>query len=203
MPIDQGTVGPIAAADGAIPAGGFRQAKTGEIVLADNHARYYEATSRGRRFLAANQAAQAVSVALATTYTGLCLTNPANSGFNLVVDKIAFALSVAPAAIASIGIIGAASTTAVTHTTPLTVRNCLMSGGAGVGLVDSASTIPTPFWLQQHRSGFTAAALPSEGPVLIDMDGSIVVSPGSFIAIGALTAVTGLGSICWEEVAII
>ncbi len=200
--IDQGTIGPIFGADFTNPAGGFRQAKTGEIVTADNHAKYYEATSRGRRFLAANQAAQAVSVALATTYTGLCLTNPAGSGYNLVVDKINFALSVAPAAIASLGIIGASSATAVTQTTPLTVRNCLLGGGSGVGLAASATTIPTPFWLMQMRSGFTAAALPSEGPTLLDLDGSIVLAPGSFICIGALTAVTGFGSICWEEVQI-
>lgn len=199
--LTQGQVGPIGlAADGAQPT--FRQARTGEIVIAENHGRYYEATSRGRRFLGANVAAQAVSVALATTYTGLCLTNPAGSGYNLVVDKINFALTVAPAAIASIGIIGASSATAVTQTTPLIARSCLLGGGSGVGLVASATTIPTPVWLMQMRSGFTAAALPSEGPTLVDLEGSLVLAPGSFICIGALTAVTGFGSIMWEEVPI-
>jgi hypothetical protein len=36
--------------------------------------------------------------------------------------------------------------------------------------------------------GFTAAALPSTSPALIDLAGMWVVPPGGFIAIGALTA---------------
>lgn len=197
----QGTVGPLVpAADGTQPPGGVRQAKTGEIVIGENHARYYEATSRGRRFWAANQAAQAVSVALATTYTGLMLSNPAGSGMNLVLDHVSFALSVAPAAIASIHLIGNTSGTAVTHTAALTVRNCLLGGGVGVVLADSQATIPTPVYIASLRSGFTAGALPGEGLTIFDMQGSLIVPPGGFIGIGALTAATGFGYMSWEEV---
>ncbi|MEO6293047.1 MAG: hypothetical protein ABIO88_10565, partial [Burkholderiaceae bacterium] len=43
--------------------------------VADAHGRYLTAALEGRLFSASNVAAQAVSVALATTYTGLCLSN--------------------------------------------------------------------------------------------------------------------------------
>lgn len=45
---------------------------------------YSEAASRGLIRAASNQAVQAISVGLATTYTGLCLSNDAGSGRNLL-----------------------------------------------------------------------------------------------------------------------
>ncbi|OLD92627.1 MAG: hypothetical protein AUG84_00790 [Chloroflexi bacterium 13_1_20CM_4_66_7] len=69
-------------------------------------------------YSAANQAAQAVSVALATAYTGIGIYNPPGSGVNLVPLKVKFGLSVAPAAVATIGLLGCwAATGAVTAQT--------------------------------------------------------------------------------------
>jgi hypothetical protein len=73
-----------------------------------------------------------------------------------------------------------------------------------VALADVSATLPVaPTWLQMLMGGFTAAALPSTSPALIDVAGMWVVPPGGFIAIGALTAVTGLFSMQWEEVPIL
>jgi hypothetical protein len=63
----------------------------------------------------------------------------------------------------------------------------------------SAANIATPVWMQQLEDGFTTAALKSPTPP-VDLEGAILIKPGGFVAIGALTAVTGLGSIMWEEV---
>lgn len=112
-------------------------------------------------------------------------------------------MSVAPAGIATLGLIGGfAATGGVTaQTTPLTVQSGQVGNSAkGVGIALSAATIVTPTWLEQFVDGFTAAALPSPSPV-VDIDGRWGVLPGGFIGFGALTAVTGLGSIVWEEVA--
>jgi hypothetical protein len=196
-----GQVGPSAinAADGSCIE--FRQGHTGELIAQELHGRYFETMARGALFSAANQAAQAVSVALATTYTGLCLYNPLGSGRILVPTKVKFALSVAPAAIATIGLIcGFAATGGVTaQTSKLTVQSAQIGNtGVGVGIALSQATIVTPTWLQQIQDGFTAAALPA--PTLpLDLEGTFGILPGGFIAIGALTAVTGLGSIVWEE----
>lgn len=154
-------------------------------------------------FSAANQAAQATTVALATTYTGLVLSNPNNSPNNLFLLRVSWALSVAPAAVATIGIMGNVSTTNVTHTTPATVVSGFLGYNAApkaFGLVDSSATLPVaPVWLEQLMGGFTAAALPSSPLANFDFKGSYCIPPGGFIAIGSLTAVTGLGSIAWLE----
>ena len=198
----QGSVGPIVASDGTTPAAGIRVGKSGEVVVQELHGRYYEQVYRGNMWSAANQAAQAISVALATTYTGLLLYNPPNSGVNLVPNKVKFALTVAPAAIASLGLIaGFAATGGVTaQTTKLVPQNNFLNTQASPhGIALAAATIVTPTWLLPLSDGFTAAAFPA--PLLpFDLEGCFIVPPGAFIGIGALTAVTGLGGISWEEV---
>jgi hypothetical protein len=193
------TVGPQTGTDGAVVA--TRAGRTGEAIVTELNARYAEQVIRGTTFLAANTAAQAVSVALATTYTGLCLSNATGSGKNFVLIEASFGLTVAPAGIASIHLIGGSSTTAVTHTTPITPTCALLgSSNTSAAKVDSAATIPTPIYLDTLMGGFTAAALPASPSTTFDIAGRIVLAPGGFIAIGALTAATGIGSMTWVEV---
>lgn len=193
-----GNVGPGLAADGA-QNGPLRQGHTFELIVQELHGRYAEAMARGLIFSAANPAAQAVSAALATTYTGLLLYNPLGSGKILVPLKVKFALSVAPAAIATLGLISGVQAAAPTGLTALIARsNQIGNAGTPVGLAYSAATIATPVWHQQLLDGFTAAALPAPTQP-VDLEGMIGILPGGFLAIGALTAVTGLGSIAWEE----
>ena len=96
-------------------------------------------------FVASTQAGVATSIALSTTQTGFTLTNPAGSGKTLVVLEINIAQSVAPAAA---GVFVAAANvnpvaTAVTQTTPLTVRRANLGvPGTGAGLAASAVTLP-------------------------------------------------------------
>lgn len=202
MAYAEGTVGLIYAADGSLLSSRFDRSRA--LVTQDAHGRYAEAVRRGNVFVAHNVAAQAVSVALATTYTGLVLANPLGSAKNLEILAAGFALTVAPAAIASLHLIGGNSvSTDVVHTTPVTPTNALVGSVlAPVGKVDSAATIPTPKYLVPLNSGFTAAALPSSPNVWVPIEGLIVVGPGGFVALGALTAVTGFGGIAWEEVQI-
>jgi hypothetical protein len=182
--------------------GGLRGGYTGEGVQSKYLADYAQIGLDGNSYSAANQAAQAISVALATTYTGIGLYNPAGSNVVLLPKFCKFALSVAPAAISTIGLISASvpATTNITLTTRLTVQGTQIGATrTAQGIAFSAATIPTPVWLQQLMDGFTAAALPSvTGP--IDLRGQFQLLPGSMIAVGALTAVTGLGSITWDEV---
>lgn len=196
-------VGPQKTSDGSsIVARGGR---TGETNVADTHGRYQEAVLRGNVFIASNVAAQAVSVALTTTYTGLVLSNPLGSGKNLVLLGVQYAITVAEVAAASQHLIGAFSPTAVTHTTPLAapgIQNAFIgAGNASIAKVDSSATIPTPNYLFSLRSAFTAGALGGPGMgAWVDLGGAIILPPSSFVAIGALTAITGFGSFIWEEV---
>jgi hypothetical protein len=158
----------------------------------------------GLIYSAANQAAQAITVALATTYTGIGIYNPPGSGVNLVPLKVKWALSVAPAGIATIGLLGcwAAAGAVTAQTTKLSVQNGLIGNtGSGAGIPFSAATITTPTWIEQMYDGFTAAALPAP-TIPLYMDGHLGVAPGGFLGVGALTAVTGLGSIFWAELTV-
>lgn len=173
----------------------------GETAVSEILPQYAQTTLDGISISAANQAAQAVSVALATTYTGLLLYNPVGSGIIVVPKFIKFALSVAPAGIATIGLIGGfAATGGVTaQTTPLTKQVTLIgSTKPSSAIALSAATIVTPTWIEHIWDGFTAAAFPAP-QTPYDCKGDIALLPGAFIAIGALTAITGLGSITWDE----
>lgn len=181
---------------------------TGAQVIADAHGRYAEAARRGNLFIAHNVAAQAISVALATAYTGLCISNPLGNTKNLELLGAGLALSVAPAAIASIHLIGGYSAIAnVVHTVALAapgIQNALLGiGPASTAKADSSATIPTPGYLFPLMGGFTAAALPSSPLTWVDLAGLFVVPPGGFVCLGALTAVTGFSAFAWEETPIL
>lgn len=176
----------------------------GEGLASELLGRYADQTRRGLVFSATNQAAQAVTVALATAYTGLCLSNPIGNTKNLHILGASYALSVAPAAIASLHIIGGYSATAaVAHTAALTApgaQNMLLgTGPASTAKVDTSATTVNPGYVVPFMGGFTAGAFPATGPAVVDIGGSLIVPPGGWVAIGALTAVTGFGFFLWAE----
>ena len=177
----------------------LRAGNTGEALVSEFLPPYAQAGFDGLGFSAANQAAQAVSAALATSYTGLLLYNPIGSGVILVPKLAKFVLTVAPAAIASLGIISGVQTLAPTGLTAVApVSSQVGNAATGKGLVYSVATINTPVWRTQMVDGFTAAAFPAPAAPY-DFKGDVQILPGGFIAIGALTTVTGLGSLSWNE----
>ena len=179
----------------------------GQILADQVHGSMYEASRIGTLFFAANQAAVTTTVALATTYTGLCLYNPVGNNRDLIIRAINFKLSAAPAAITLIGIMGGyVSTGGVTaHTTPLVYGTAIWPCNMGstatpTGLVDSAATIVAPKFVWPLVGGFTAAALYPDACAFVDAQGAWVLQPGAYAAIYTLTVSVGFGSILWEEV---
>lgn len=207
--IIQGKVGPIALTQGMAPGteATVRLGHMGDQIVSELHGRYFEAAYRRTLFHAAI-AAQVTSVALATTHTGLTLSNPIGSPVNLVLCKFGWGFGVAFAAAAGIGLsIGYNSGTNVTHTTPVVVRsNFIGIGAAGSGLVDSASTLPTAPTLNTIVGvGLTGAitTVPSIPMSWIDLEGSIVIPPGGYVCTYTSTASGAAGgyfSYMWEEV---
>lgn len=172
-----------------------------DALVSQLHGGLYEQASRGVLFGAASQGATTSTIALAATYTGLCLNNPVNSNKKLAVRQVGVGLSVAPAAVSVIGIGGGYAAGGVTvHTTPLVTYNMLIgSGDAAVGLADAACTlVGAPRVIMPYIGGMTAAALyPST--YLADLEGAIVLRPGSYVFIYTLTVVVGFFGITWEE----
>src|SRR6266404_5040492 len=95
----QGQVGPQVLADGTTAV--VRLDRSGAEVVQELHGRYYETAFRKSIFSVANATGTTTSVAFATTYTGLCLSNPIGSTVNLVLNKVNadFAVNAAPAAV--------------------------------------------------------------------------------------------------------
>lgn len=180
------------------------------LVTVDGHARYQEALYTGNVYLASNQALKTVT-GLATTVTGFCLTNPVGSGKNLVLLDCCLGVGGAPAGAYELGLAWNQSATAVTHTTPETVRNALLTGlgsgtqttvfSTGVGLVDNSATTPTAGVSVRVLQGGGTSAITMQ-PVVDNIDGKIAIGPGSYIHLYFLTTsvTTSLTSMCWEEV---
>jgi len=199
--LNEKRTGPIASSDGAVnPA---RSDKQGSSVITHAHGEYNEATSRDNVFMAASQAVDTWSVALHTTHTGLCVSNPAGSTKNLSILKAGFVFQTAQVATASIHLAGGYAAGGVTaHTNALTVYNMKLGAPAtNVGLADDQATlVGTPIYLLPLIGGFTAGALAAGPAATTDIGGVIMVPPGGYVCIVALTAAIGFGSIIWEEI---
>lgn len=195
--------GEIVGADGtAVP---FLASKTGAQRVALANSRYFDTVMRRNVFGACNQGATTWSVALATTHTGFVLSNPPNSGFDLVPIAVQIALAAAPVAIAPILLMGGFAVGGITaHTTPLSVFSAAIEQdqqAGGIGKADAAATlVGTPRYLLPLVSGFTAGALPAMSPQIIDLGGMFVVPPGGYIGIAAVTAISAIAGMLWEEI---
>lgn len=188
----------------------FRAGGRGETIVSELHGRYYEATFNKTMFSAANPTGvtgTAFVSGTTTVFLGLCLSNPIGSGVNLVINKVSYTCTVAPASESLVVLAtGFNSGTNVTHTAPLTVKsNLIGSGAAGLGLVDSSFTVPTAptttYILGNIGTG--AATVSIVTPSFFDIEGSVVLAPGAYALVSALVASGTSGafaSIAWEEV---
>jgi hypothetical protein len=198
-------VGPQVLSNGA--NADFRADKTGASVVTDAHGRFQEAVLGGRVWLASTQAGQATSTGLSTTQTGFTLTNPAGSGVNLVLWQVCIAITTAPAAASTLVLAANVNTVAaaVTQTTPLTVRNALLgTSGTGNGLAASAVTLPAaPVVIRAIGGGCVGASTINTVPIVENIDGSIVLTPGTAVSVNSITtAVSAIISMVWEECAV-
>lgn len=195
-------VGEQPGGDGA-NAGDPRYGRLLELIVQDAHGRYAESAYRGRLFLAANQAAQTFGVGLSATVATLSLTNPPGSGRILSLVSYCFCFSAAPAAAAALfhAAFIPGPTTAITHTTPETVRPAIFGGPSigPVGLADRAATLPAAPVIVRPCYGVTGAAALTPGYVRDEIAGEIQLFPGSVWVIQANAAAAGFSSISWEE----
>lgn len=197
-----GIVGQQFLADGATPPA-VRLDRGGAMMVTELNGRYAELVSRGLVFLAANQAATALSL-LSATATGLILTNPAGSGKQLVILDVCVSLATSPAGIATLAHAANVNTAAaaVTHTTPLSVRNAQLGNTAvGVGLADGAATLPAAPVVVRGLGGGPVAASSITPPFIRDeVAGQLILLPGTAWSLtSATTAISVIASIHWAE----
>lgn len=208
LPVQTLVGGVSPAAAGSLPQS-IRSGATGEIIVAELHGNYYEPTVRKTMFSGSNISAVTTTAGFATTYTGYCLSNPIGSTVNLVVNKIKYAPIVAQTSALLLGLMtGYSASTNVVHTTPLVPLSNFVGQPAGVGLIDAAATLPiAPTRLILLDSLLTGAitVAPTGGCNVIDMQGSLVVPPGGFVAFytsaASVTSSLAFG-MTWEELSI-
>lgn len=179
-----------------------QQGAQGDLFVGARHSTMYEACYSGSVMVGATSAGRTLSAALATTYTGLCLNNPAASKVNLALQRVNGAINVQPAAGLVLGlIVGWSAAGIVTHTTPETPLCAFVNDTVGTGLVDAACTlVGTPAWGRwiMSNNAVTTALLNFDEII----GGEIIVPPGGYVAIGASVAGPAAGlfaSFTWEE----
>lgn len=175
---------------------------SGALIL-DMHGKYYEAVNAGRVYTAANQAAVALTAAFNTAYTGLVLENPATSGKNLVMLGVSYASTVATPTATALGLMtGYDAGDAAAAITP---RNRKTGGAASIATVDNGCTLTgTPVLEQLITTAWTEATTAGTlgKPNWVDLDGSLIITPGYYVAIYSAAANTAafLFSFMWEEI---
>ena len=188
--------------DEGIPTGITRIGQQLDQITGQLHGRLWELSYRGQLYFACSQAATTTTIALDTTYTGLCLSNPAASGKVLEVHRVGVALSVAPVAEATISLAGGYAAAGVTtHTTPLTVYSTKLgtSAAAAVAKADGAATIVgTPLDIMPLM-GAGAAGEEIPMPGYFNIDGAVCIPAGGYVFIESLTVVVGFFGIWWSE----
>jgi len=190
-------VGRQSVADGTINP--IRQNIYGSLV-AEQGGKYAEAAAAGRLFSIANQAAVATTAALATTWTGLAIGNPTNSGMRMSVLQFGWGLSVAGAKAGAIGLMGGA-----TSLTPsLTPAKRINSSSASSAVATAGQTIATPVLFDIFGDYGTVAtsSVSTKGVHVVDLDGSLILEPGRFIATYTTLDTTAafVFSFLWEEI---
>jgi hypothetical protein len=206
MALLQGQVGIQNAAEGGNPIT-VRMGRGGDVLTSQLHGDYREAAFRRAIFVGSNGATPTVTtVALATTYTGLALINPAASTVNLSVLKVGLSFLVVFPAVSTLGIMTGHSPLGTTTFTAAATDglNSVFPGQRGQGRAAlSATLVGTPQLHTVVGSGLTGAVTTAPTQfALYDLEGSLEIPPGGYAAIYTST-VCGAASMCasfmWEE----
>ena len=159
-------------ASGAI--GPLRGDQSGALVISAGLA---EAARAGRLFQVANQTNVTTTAALATTWTGLGVGNPATSGKDYVFHEFGWAQEIV---FNTEGTVGLMVATVGDMAQAITPRCCKYGAALSAALADNGATIGTPILIRVCGSTMEGAlsTVPSLGPNIYPINGSIVIPPG-------------------------
>jgi hypothetical protein len=186
--LSQGAVGPL------------RLDQFGKLIV---NSSLEAAAIEGRLFGVANAAAVATTAALAGTWTGLGVSNPAGSGKNMILHEFGFSQTVALSADGAVGIL---SCTIAAPAVGVAAVNQKLGGVASSMYPDDGATIVGGVIQRVFGGGGTLAVTGfGQGPGFVyQAKGSIIVPPGYTIASYTTKATTAsyIFHFVWEEVEI-
>jgi hypothetical protein len=206
-----GPQGPLA--DGGIAAP-LRQGKFGEASVSELQPRYYEQSYRGNVFFAANQAAATFAANGLTTSSavGLCVYNPPSSTKNIV--PLQFEVLVTNVVtntpdVQILAVVSSAFSNAVpVSATAITPQSTLGPGKASSiaicaqSLTFAANTVIWKGLFNAYVTTTVAAAIPTENYSFLEVAGSLIIPPGTGMAMICSNASTGILSATWMELAV-
>lgn len=197
----EGRVGVISAAAGSVNP--LTTATDGSLLVVNSGGNLAQAAIAGRLFSVCNQTNVTTTAALATTWTGLGVGNPATSGKNYIFHEFGWAQEVVMNTEGAIGLMVAT----VGDMAQAVVPRCARYGYATTtALTDNGATIGTPILIRVFGSTMEGAitTVPSLGGNIYDLRGGIVIPPG--YALCTYTFAIQTTSIqfhfVWEEVAV-
>lgn len=166
-----------------------------------NEEKWIQATLEGDVFSASNQAVCSTTAALATAFTGLALGNPATSRYDVAILQMSWA-QVAVGVAGAIGVMGGLLLGDLAAA--IAPVNRKIGARTSSILIDDAATLPTPTLLQVFGS-LGSVATTAYGLVnrsVAELDGSLIVTPGNFIAFYTTGATTNalIMSFLWQEI---
>lgn len=175
--------------------------RQGAIVSSNLHGRYTEQALRGNLFGVSSQAAVATTAALAGTWTGLCVSNPSTSGYNIAILEFGGSLSVAGSDDGSMGLLGC---TIAAPASNVTIKNMKMGDRASIAIADDGATIVGGYVIgAPFAYGLGATNLVNQtGTFAWHLDGKLIVPPGYTVGTYTTTATTAafIFYFIWEEI---
>ena len=174
------------------------------LVVNNSGGKYTRACLEGRMFSAASQAAVTTTAAMAGTYTGLIIQNPLASGKYAIMQEFGWASSVAGSHITTVGLmVGSYEATNTVAYGIVPIKNGLVGGATSGMYADDGATIVGPIVTRHFGCLGTAAttAIQNNGPFVYQIDGSIILSPGTYVAAYTLLGTTTCLEFhfMWEE----
>lgn len=165
----------------------------------------FDYNRRGQVFSACNQAAATVTLINTSTTTGFVLSNPFGSTKNVALLSAAFAYTTVPTATAIIFLAQSIAPSATAHAS-VTALNVYAADGSGqtnkaIARAYSASTTPNlPVYTRILGYSPTTPATTGGLTMRAQIDGEIVLVPGSYIQISYITtAPVGITEMTWFE----
>ena len=172
----------------------------GGLAATQLNPRYYETTYRRQTYTIANQTGVTSTTTLTSgqTSTGMLIQNPTTSSVNVIITKVGWAITVAPAAA---GVVGIATGLGASITGAVTPRNRFVGGVGAQCLASTSVALPGAAVVETIIGSFSNAV--SLAPNIVDLEGSLILPPGAFAFIYTSTAsgASGFfGSFQWVEV---
>lgn len=199
--------GQVAQAVAAVRSSGNQNAlqlQLSEIGVSEVLPRYGALAWSGLCYYAANTASTTLSVA-SSTFTGLAVANPANSGKNLMILDVTCALAAAIPGVTT-PVLGYAATVALTtgsSTGPKGLPVLVGTSGSSVANVGASATLgAAPTVLRPLIGGQWVTGTTGVGNFYTkdEVAGAIIIPPGQLICIQALVGALGVvGAITWAE----